>query len=736
MDGKASSVGWWVLVAGAVFLTLGVPAQAQYGGGSGTVEDPYLIGTAEQMNAVGLNPEDSDKHFRLVADIDLKDLGSSTFHPVAAFQGVFDGNGHTIANLTLIITGDEDPCVAEAVMGVGLFRSIKGPDAEVKDLGLLNPDVRPASTCPKRVWFVGALAGQLSLGTIRNCYVEGGQVLGDRVVGGLVGESTGTVSDCHATCTVQPAGERPLPEVARQFGHPESFGGLVGETYGAVSNCWSAGDVLGDSSVGGLVGTCHRPTRISRCYSKGRVSGQLDVGGLVGVCSKKSSIADCFALGSAFAQRQAGGVVGCHEGSILRSYSTASVSVTGDYAGGLVGLNGGTIGASWAGGTVAGGSGIGGLIGFNVWDDQFLQYNPVVTDCYARGNVHGENQVGGLIGFNQKGTVLRCYSTGPVTGETTDSVVSGLAGTSDATLVQNSFWDMETSGVSESTAGTGKTTAEMQNLWTYIVAGWDFVGEASNGTEDIWKMCCGRPIYPKLAWEPLLAGDFVDPEGVDFRDLAFLAEHWLETTPLPCGSPDLNFDARVDMKDLALLAQSWQHGARRVIFETALDVSPGWTMEGQWQFGTPAGRGGTQHGNPDPVGGYTGDNVYGVNLDGDYAVTADGPHYLTAGPFDGRPYHDVRLQFARRLNTDEADYVHATLEVSTDGTTWAIVWRYENAEAVLADDAWRVVVYNLGLMADHQESIYIRWGYEIKDEKAWPMSGWNLDDVILTGAAE
>ena len=45
----------------------------------------------------------------------------------------------------------------------------------------------------------------------------------------------------------------------------------------------------------------------------------------------------------------------------------------------------------------------------------------------------------------------------------------------------------------------------------------------------------------------------------------------------------------------------------------------------------------------------------------------------------------------------------------------------------------QVVVYSFGPVADHRESLYIRWGYEIKDVEAWPMSGWNIDDIRLTG---
>jgi hypothetical protein len=234
----------------------------------------------------------------------------------------------------------------------------------------------------------------------------------------------------------------------------------------------------------------------------------------------------------------------------------------------------------------------------------------------------------------------------------------------------------------------------------------------------------------------MVAGDFVDPEGVGAEDRAFLDQHWLQTMGLPCESPDLNFDTRVDEKDLALLTQYWQQGTRKTIVETALDDSPGWTAQGQWQFGIPSGRGGAQNGHPDPTGGYTGANVYGVNLQGDYAMEVDGPHYLTAGPFDCRLYRDIRLQFARWLNTDGANYVRARVQVSTDGAQWATIWEQEDPEAGLADEAWQVVVYHLGPLADHQESVYVRWGYEVRDKQAWPMSGWNVDDVVLTGVQE
>ena len=74
-----------ILLLIAVCL-VSLPAEAQYGGGSGTAGDPYLIYTAEQMNAIGTNPEDSDRHFKLMADIDLSGYIGTDFNIIG------DGN--------------------------------------------------------------------------------------------------------------------------------------------------------------------------------------------------------------------------------------------------------------------------------------------------------------------------------------------------------------------------------------------------------------------------------------------------------------------------------------------------------------------------------------------------------------------------------------------------------------------------------------------------------------------
>jgi len=62
------------------------------------------------------------------------------------------------------------------------------------------------------------------------------------------------------------------------------------------------------------------------------------------------------------------------------------------------------------------------------------------------------------------------------------------------------FWDTQTSGQATGASGAGKTTAQMQAAGTFLGAGWDFVGETANGTEDIWWILEGKD-YPHLWWE-------------------------------------------------------------------------------------------------------------------------------------------------------------------------------------------------------------------------------------------
>jgi hypothetical protein len=227
-------------------------------------------------------------------------------------------------------------------------------------------------------------------------------------------------------------------------------------------------NIIGSGGVGGLV--AYNEGNIIRCYSTGLLKGSSSVGGLVGQMAY-GSIECCYSVCSVSGEVSVGGLVG-----------TAGHCYDEGCAGGL-------IKECCSAGPVAGDSSVGGLVGFNYG---------TVTQCYSTGAINGKSYVGGLVGCNDYGSVAQCYSTGEVDG---NDLVGGLIGKTEwLEVVTDCFWDIQTSGQTTSAGGTSKTTAEMQTAKTFLEAGWDFVGETANGTEDIWWILEGLE-YPRLWWE-------------------------------------------------------------------------------------------------------------------------------------------------------------------------------------------------------------------------------------------
>jgi uncharacterized repeat protein (TIGR02543 family) len=228
-------------------------------------------------------------------------------------------------------------------------------------------------------------------------------------------------------------------------------------------------NITGHNYVGGLAG--YNTGTVRFCYTTGVVSGSLGVGGFIGYNS--------------------GGAV---------SYSHSSVATTGNYdVAAFIGdnVNSSNINYCYAtgnsiGSTVSGCYTSGGLVGWNESN---------ISNCYATGNVIGIAPVGGLVGgIGGSGTVSNSYAVGTVTGTNP----GGLAGSSSGSIT-SSFYNNEIFTASTS-YGTGKTTAELKIQSTFTNAGWDFVGESSNDTNDSWALSSNiNNGYPCFTWQGTLA---------------------------------------------------------------------------------------------------------------------------------------------------------------------------------------------------------------------------------------
>lgn len=193
---------------------------------------------------------------------------------------------------------------------------------------------------------------------------------------------------------------------------------------------------------------------------------------------------------------------------------------------------------------------------------------------------------------------------------------------------------------------------------------------------------------------------------------------------------DLDGDCMVGLSDFAIIAENWLNRGQVLIRDYTIDGSPNWTTEGQWEFGQPLGLGGDSYGNPDPNSGYTGQNVYGINLSGDYSTAVGNPYYLTTGPISCRHFSDIRVSFMSWLNIDSSNYVQCKFEVSSNGMDWVTLW--SNTPDPITDNNWNKREFDISEYADDNPTLYLRWGYQIID-RAYPYSGWNIDDVELWG---
>lgn len=190
------------------------------------------IGTVEQLkafrDAVNAGNQYTYNKMLLTADLDLSGeadwlpIGNLTSYPGQSFDGVFDGNGHSISKLTTTGDGVAEHCVA------GLFGSVV--NGTIKNLTVKNVNISSTH------YAAGIVAYTSNKPVIRNCHVIGGTISslpewlgsefdnGDKI-GGIMGYATaGSVID---QCTVKDINVRAYRD----------FGGIVGFSGGSVTNC-------------------------------------------------------------------------------------------------------------------------------------------------------------------------------------------------------------------------------------------------------------------------------------------------------------------------------------------------------------------------------------------------------------------------------------------------------------------------------------------------------------------
>lgn len=257
-------------------------AQGFSGSGSGTSDDPYRIFNADQLNQVRNFLGNTDVFFSLETDIDLAPWLAENnpyegWLPIGTesspFQGTFNGNGHTISNLTINRPSTDY---------IGLFGYC------TSGLSIENLILTDCSITGK--YYVGGIVGYMDRDNGDGGYVYNnfycrdsriigcefyGKILGNDYVGGVIGYMNG-LSSYH------------------KYGI--SHGSVTYTTtyvQYTIRECIVRATIIGNNNVGGILGlgnshgsydikeNKYMPT-ISQSYCAGTLVGNKNVGGIIG----------------------------------------------------------------------------------------------------------------------------------------------------------------------------------------------------------------------------------------------------------------------------------------------------------------------------------------------------------------------------------------------------------------------------------------------------------------------
>ena len=265
-DGTTKSIDWYLVNPESEEFVLNTASDFA---GFASITNGTILG--DEYPEGFLQDSFKDKTVKLATDVDLQDHvwqeigamasagsgGTSTgaLPPTTnatSFQGIFDGQGHTIAGLNV-------PRPEEVPMS-------SDNDARANNKGLF---------------------GRVEIGAVvKNVGVTSGIVSGARFVGGIAGTNWGTIENCFNGATVTSNGQR-------------GSGGIAGANYNnggnvTISNCYNYGEIIslftassGSHGIaGGITGTNEK--LVENCYNVGTITSiGSNYGGIAGYSNQK-----------------------------------------------------------------------------------------------------------------------------------------------------------------------------------------------------------------------------------------------------------------------------------------------------------------------------------------------------------------------------------------------------------------------------------------------------------------
>lgn len=463
----------------------------RYADGDGTLENPWQIKTPTQLTYMRDDMAAGEmRYFKLISDIDMAGIEWAPLNNADPYDKYlyFDGNGHSIHNLTI-----QNGAAYASFVGV-LYGTIK-------NVTFAGADITAGSGNKSGIvaGYVGTTAALIPC-EITDVTVKNSTIVGARSMGAFVGQvatAEAVFTNCHvlstevtqtATATCHTGGFVGYAQADAIYQNCSSDATIIGTEYaagfagyiglGTFVKCHASGAVSGTKHVAGFVGKTENPVITSCWYDGPGITASDNTkncqsAGFVGYAAKAGNFGgvftDCYVAPTtieASAGQRIGGFAGqLDNGNTVIKCSVRDVVINaGQNSAGFVGVSyatasddvpgGGIFRCAVDGGTINGnGNNTAGFVGY--------PEGAIIENSYTTMDVEGgaKSAIGGFIGVcNKKVTVKWCYSAGNIAG--TGSNVGAFAG---------------------NVAGDATTHINSCIAWNSTLA---FVGN-STGTEDI-----------------------------------------------------------------------------------------------------------------------------------------------------------------------------------------------------------------------------------------------------------
>ena len=271
--------------------------------GDGTAENPYQIGTAEELYWFADKVNNENRTYKSASAVLTNDITVNT-NLLNSLEFDAEGNVTNGDNLTSWIPiGGYDVYNSRNYAYIGNF---DGQNHTISGLYFNDSNAN----------YVGLFG--YSSGSISNVGIVDSNINGYNYVGSVCGSNRGTIENCYNTGSVR--------STNYYAGGVCGFNGYGG----TIKNCYNTGVVIGENRVGGVCGDNYEGT-IKNCYNTGTVSGSNEgIGGVCGYSSYNSAIENCYNIGTVSSLYGDGGVCGYNDDSTIEnSYFLEGSAETG-----------------------------------------------------------------------------------------------------------------------------------------------------------------------------------------------------------------------------------------------------------------------------------------------------------------------------------------------------------------------------------------------------------------------